>query len=49
VIAGFRWAILGVDPPGWRMELLSAVSICGLMLVGLNIFRARQDGVADVL
>jgi lipopolysaccharide transport system permease protein len=49
VIAGFRWAILGLDPPGWRMELLSAVSICGLMMLGLRIFRARQDGVVDVL
>jgi lipopolysaccharide transport system permease protein len=49
VIAGFRWAILGLDPPGWRMELLSASVIVLLLFVGLRVFRARQEGISDAL
>jgi len=49
VVAGFRWAILGVDPPGWRMELLSAAVALALLGLGLRTFHARQEGISDVL
>jgi ABC-type polysaccharide/polyol phosphate export permease len=49
VVAGFRWAILGVDPPRWKMELISAASLAALLAFGLRSFRARQEGISDVL
>lgn len=49
IVAGFRWAILGVEPPGWEMELLSAGMIVVLLLIGLRVFRSRQEGICDVL
>ncbi len=48
IIEGFRWAILGMQPPGYT--LIGSVVIIGLLLLsGAFYFRRREKGFADVV
>ena len=48
VIQGFRWALLGAEPPG-ILFLVSVVMVIVLLVTGLMYFRKMEDGFADVV
>jgi lipopolysaccharide transport system permease protein len=48
VIEGFRWALLGTDPPGPMIALSVLVSII-LVISGLYYFRRMEKKFADVI
>jgi lipopolysaccharide transport system permease protein len=48
VIQGFRWALLGAEPPG-VLFLVSVVVVIVLLVTGLMYFRKMEDGFADVV
>lgn len=48
VVEGFRWALLGTDPPG-PMLLVSAAAALALLLGGALFFRRMERTFADVV
>lgn len=48
VIQGFRWALLGGDPPG-VMFLVSTGIVVLMLISGMFIFRRTERGVVDLL
>ncbi|HEX2980163.1 MAG TPA: ABC transporter permease [Anaerolineaceae bacterium] len=48
VVEGFRWAMLGMDPPG-PMIAVSAVIAVLILVSGLFYFRRVEKGFADVI
>jgi len=49
VIEGYRWALLGVEPPSWIAMTLSALSMFMLLLAGLAAFRHVETRLADII
>jgi lipopolysaccharide transport system permease protein len=49
VIEAFRWALLGTAPPDWRMMVVSAVVVAGLLTVALYYFKRMEQTFADVI
>jgi len=48
VIEGFRWTLLGTEPPGYLIAVSAAIVIL-LLVSGLYYFRHREKEFADVL
>ena len=48
VVEGFRWALLGTDPPG-QMLLVSTVVVACLLVGGLLYFRRMERTFADIV
>jgi lipopolysaccharide transport system permease protein len=49
VVQGFRWAILGTDPPSW-ISLAISVGISLVLLVsGMYYFRRMERTFADMV
>jgi lipopolysaccharide transport system permease protein len=48
VIQGFRWALLGAEPPG-AMVYVSAVMVIALLISGLFYFRHMERSFADLV
>jgi lipopolysaccharide transport system permease protein len=48
VVDGFRWALLGTQPPGAMLVVSSSVAVA-LMLSGVIYFRRRERMFADVI
>ena len=48
VIQGFRWALLGAEPPG-LLFLVSVVVVIGLLVTGLLYFQKMEESFADVV
>jgi len=48
VIGGFRWALLGISPPG-PMMLVSFVMVLALLVSGAFYFRRMEQTFADVI
>jgi lipopolysaccharide transport system permease protein len=48
VIEGFRWALLGTEPPG-SMILVSVAVVVVLLISGMYYFRRSEQNFADVL
>jgi lipopolysaccharide transport system permease protein len=48
VIQGFRWALLGADPPG-ILFLVSVVVVVVLLVTGLLYFQKMEESFADVV
>lgn len=48
VVEGFRWALLGTNPPG-AMLVVSTVTACVLLVSGLMYFRRMEKNFADVV
>ena len=48
IIEGFRWTILGTDPPS-QLLLASAVIIIVILVSGAFYFRRREKAFADVM
>lgn len=48
VIEGFRWALLGTEPPGWLMAV-SIMIILTLLVSGAFYFRRMEKTFADVV
>ncbi len=48
VIEGFRWALLGTDPPG-SLILASTIIVVVLLVSGAYYFRRTEKNFADVL
>lgn len=49
IIEGFRWVILGTQPPSYYQLLASAVIILLLMISGAYYFRRREIVFADII
>ncbi len=49
VIEGFRWALLGSQPPSFPMLIVSALVASLLLVGGLFYFRRMEDSFADVI
>ena len=49
VIEGFRWTLLGMNPPSMRMMMLSAMIVVALLIGGLYYFRRVEKTFADVI
>lgn len=47
IVQGFRWAVLGLEPPAPGVMAVSVVASLVLLIAGLVVFRARQATVAD--
>ncbi len=47
VVQGFRWAVLGVDPPSMTVIAVSGGVAMALLGIGLRYFSRRQEIVAD--
>jgi len=48
VVQGFRWALIGADPPG--APALASLAVTALLLAtGLRYFRGTEDTFADVI
>jgi lipopolysaccharide transport system permease protein len=48
VVDGFRWALLGSEPPGPMLGVSAVVSV-GLLLTGAFYFRRMERTFADVV
>jgi lipopolysaccharide transport system permease protein len=48
VVEGFRWALLGTDPPGPILIVSSTISIL-LLISGLYYFRRMERTFADMV
>jgi lipopolysaccharide transport system permease protein len=48
VVDGFRWSLLGAEPPG-PMLPVSVVSVVALLTGGLFFFRRMEKTFADVV
>jgi lipopolysaccharide transport system permease protein len=48
VVEGFRWALLGTDPPGLMLMASCVVSIV-LLVSGALYFRRMERSFADVV
>jgi lipopolysaccharide transport system permease protein len=48
VIQGFRWALLGANPPG-ELMLVSVGMVMTLLVTGLYYFRRMEKVFADVV
>ncbi len=49
VVEGFRWALLGTDPPAWPMLALSSIISLGLLITGMYYFRRMERTFADMV
>ncbi len=49
VVEGFRWGLLGKEPPSAQMIMVSAVGILILLIGGLIYFRRTERTFADVV
>lgn len=49
VIEGFRWTLLGTDPPHWRELAISSAVVALLLVSGLRHFRRTERTFADVI
>lgn len=49
VIDGFRWAVLGQNPPDWTMMAISTVVMAVLLTGGACYFRKTEATFADVI
>jgi len=49
VIEGFRWALLGTNPPSAAMMILSTVVVFVLLITGLFYFRRMEKTFADLI
>jgi lipopolysaccharide transport system permease protein len=49
VITGFRWALVGGQPPDWVMLFLSCIGVALLLVSGLMYFRRTERELADVI
>lgn len=47
VVQGFRWAVLGLEPPSLAILAVCLVMSAAVLGIGLAFFRARQSTVAD--
>jgi lipopolysaccharide transport system permease protein len=48
VVEGFRWALLGTDPPR-VMILISVLVSCGILISGVYYFRSMEKNFADLV
>ena len=48
LIEGFRWALLGTEPPGWTIAISIAAALV-LLTSGLFVFRRMEATFADVV
>jgi lipopolysaccharide transport system permease protein len=48
VIQGFRWALLGADPPGF-LAAYSVLVTLALLIGGLFFFKRMEDRFADLV
>jgi lipopolysaccharide transport system permease protein len=49
VIEGFRWTLLGTEPPQWQGLLVSSSVVAVLVVTGLRYFRRTERSFADVI
>jgi lipopolysaccharide transport system permease protein len=49
VVEGFRWALLGADPPYPAMLIVSSIVAIGLLVGGLYYFRKMEQTFADIV
>jgi lipopolysaccharide transport system permease protein len=49
VVEGFRWAVLGGEPPNWGIAALSFGVVAALFVGGLYYFRRMEQTFADVI
>jgi lipopolysaccharide transport system permease protein len=48
VIEGFRWALLGTEPPDWFLLVLSTIVSFLIFIAGVYIFRRTERSIVDV-
>lgn len=49
VVEAFRWALLGTEPPDWRMMAVSAGVVALLLTGSLYYFKRMEQTFADVI
>lgn len=49
IIEGFRWALLGLPSPDWRIIGVSTLTIGAVLLGGLVFFRRMETSFADIV
>ena len=49
VVEGFRWALLGGDPPAWNLIAISTVLVSLCLIGGLFFFRRLERTFADLV
>jgi lipopolysaccharide transport system permease protein len=49
VIEGFRWALLGKEPPDWSIVMISGGVVCTILLTGIMFFRRVERTFADII
>tara|TARA_R110002073_G_scaffold139640_6_gene289955 strand:- start:24313 stop:25170 length:858 start_codon:yes stop_codon:yes gene_type:complete len=49
VVQGFRWSLLGTEPPNWTWFSISMLLTTFLLLTGLVFFRRTESTFADIV
>jgi lipopolysaccharide transport system permease protein len=49
IVQGFRWSLLGTEPPNWGLFLLSLLVTTSLLFGGLIFFRRVESTFADII
>ena len=49
VVEGFRWALLGTEPPSWGFVAISAAVTVAVLVGGLAYFQRAERSFADVI
>lgn len=49
IVHGFRWSILGVEPPSWSAVACSAAVVVVILMTGLRYFSRVERYFADVI
>ncbi|WP_447602467.1 ABC transporter permease [Nitrospira sp. Nam80] len=49
VIEGFRWALLGKQPPNWFMVMISLCAVSALFMAGVVFFKRVERTFADII
>lgn len=47
VVEGFRWALIGMNEPDWKLIIISTIGSIILLITGLAYFRRMEDSFAD--
>ena len=49
VIEGFRWSLLGTEPPNWAMTAMTGTVLAAILVSGTMYFRRAETTFADLI
>lgn len=48
IIEGFRWSLLGIEPPSWKMLFLTFAAVIPILIAGAYYYRRTERSIVDI-